>query len=283
MAKDTKISWTDHSWNVARGCTKVDADCKFCYMYRDSMDNTRYNPLNVVRTKTVFDLPLRIKETKSNCWDGKPLVFTCSLTDFFHEEIDGYRIEAWDIIRKCPHLIFQILTKRPERILEYLPPYWDEIKHHVWIGTSIGSNDAIQRVLDLAKLRDILPTIFLSIEPMHGEVNLRWELTPPLSERRLVEFKGSPHRTVSQHELLMKYDWVIIGGESGNNVGKYTYRPCKIEWIEQVVQHCKEAEVPVFVKQLGTHLAKELKLKNRNGDEISEFPTHLQIQQFPKI
>jgi hypothetical protein len=54
MADKTKIQWTDATWNVARGCTKVDDDCKFCYMYRESFDSTRYNPLNVVRTKTVF-------------------------------------------------------------------------------------------------------------------------------------------------------------------------------------------------------------------------------------
>ena len=57
----TNIQWTDFSWNVARGCTKVDEDCKFCYMYRDSFDSTRYNPLQVTKTKTVFTLPLRIK------------------------------------------------------------------------------------------------------------------------------------------------------------------------------------------------------------------------------
>jgi len=62
MAQKSNIQWTDATWNIARGCTKVDEDCKYCYMYRDSMNNTRYNPLQVVKTKTVFNMPLSLKE-----------------------------------------------------------------------------------------------------------------------------------------------------------------------------------------------------------------------------
>lgn len=162
MAETSKIQWTDATWNIARGCTKVDEDCKYCYMYRDSMSNTRYNPLEIVRTKTVFNMPLKLKQPSK--------IFTSSLTDVFHPAIDSYRHEMWEI---------------------------------------------------------------------------------------------------------------IIGGESGHEHGKYQYRPCKLEWIELLINHCNEAKVPVFVKQLGTHLAKELKLKDRHGGDISEWPQHLKIRQFP--
>jgi len=120
----SSIEWTDATWNIARGCTKVDEDCKFCYMYRDSMDNTRYNPLLVTKTKTVFNFPLKYKKEKSDCWDGPPLIFTSSLTDFFHEDCDAFRLEAWEIIRKSKS-IHQILTKRPHRIPTNLPEFWD--------------------------------------------------------------------------------------------------------------------------------------------------------------
>ncbi|WP_369075266.1 DUF5131 family protein, partial [Lactococcus petauri] len=60
--KNSSIEWTDHTWNIAVGCTKVDADCKYCYMYRDSMKEKRYDPKRVRKTKTVFNLPLKIKE-----------------------------------------------------------------------------------------------------------------------------------------------------------------------------------------------------------------------------
>ena len=125
MASKSQIQWTDATWNIARGCTKVDEDCKFCYMYRDSFDSTRYNPLEIVKTTTVFDLPLKLKEPSK--------IFTCSLTDFFHEGCDLFRQDAWDIIRKCPQHKFQILTKRPERIIDNLPSFWDEIKISIFL------------------------------------------------------------------------------------------------------------------------------------------------------
>lgn len=279
--KDTAIQWTDATWNVARGCTKVDEDCKFCYMYRDSMDNTRYNPMDVVRTKTVFDFPLKYKEKESKVWSGRPLLFTSSLTDFFHPAIDSYRHEAWEIIRKCPHLIFQILTKRPERITEHLPEFWEEIRGRVWLGTSVGSQQGIHRAIDLIKLRNKADILFLSIEPLYGEVNFRWSHYPPTNEQRKINFQGKPSLTVSQHELLLNINWLIVGGESGNDTGKYRYRPCNIKWIQKLVTDGKEAGCAVFVKQLGTHLSKELKMSDRHGGNISEFPEHLMIREFP--
>lgn len=265
MSENTAIQWTDATWNIARGCTKVDEDCKFCYMYRDSMNGTRYEPQAIIRTKTVFEMPLKYKETKSAVWPGRPLIFTCSLTDFFHEAIDGFRDEAWDIIRRCPHLIFQILTKRPERISEFLPAYWDEIRDQVWLGTSIGSQKSIQRVLDL-----VLPIQpgkkFLSLEPLHGPLDLG--LTD------LVDFG---------HSVGDLIDWVIIGGESGNDKGKYRYRPCEIEWMEAIVEECGWHHIPVFVKQMGTHLSKVLGMSDRHGSKIEEFPLALRKREFPRI
>lgn len=248
MAK-TNIQWTDFSWNIARGCTKVDEDCKFCYMYRDSFDSTRYNPKNVVRTKTVFNLPMRLKDPSK--------IFTSSLTDFFHEEIDSYRHEAWDIIRKCPQHTFQILTKRPERIINHLPEDWGEGWDNVWLGTSVGSQKAVKRIHELecvkAKIR------FISFEPLH--------------EKLSTSFVGA-------------IDWVIIGGESGNETGQYRYRPCEIGWIENIIDNYKNhnlLDTAIFVKQLGTHISKRLGLKDRHGGNIDEWPEHLKIRQFPII
>lgn len=245
MGKETGISWCDSTWNVARGCAKVDADCLYCYMYRDSFDSSRYNPLNVVKTKTVFNLPLRIKEPSR--------IFVSSLTDFFHQDIDSYRDEAWEIIRKCPQHTFQILTKRPERIIEHLPKDWGKGWNNVWLGTSIGHQKALHRYFDLIKVPAIVR--FISFEPLHEEIDFT-EIDPSF------------------------IDWIIIGGESGNESGKYRYRPCKLEWIDKIIKEF-EGYSKIFIKQYGTYLAKELKLKSRHGSDIAEFIKEHQRREFP--
>jgi protein gp37 len=260
MAEKTAIQWTDATWNIAVGCTKVDEDCKYCYMYRESLNSTRYEPKTIRKTKTVFSFPLKIKEPSK--------IFTSSLTDFFHEAIDGYRHEAWDIIRKCPQHTFQILTKRPERINDHLPEFWNEIKGRVWLGTSIGSQKSLNRanVLGYSKGNDAA-FLFLSLEPLHGEINLNGFLSANKKSNR----------------LFRPFDWVIVGGESGNDNGQYKYRPCELSWIEKIVSSCQFEKIPVFVKQLGTHLAKELKMSDRHGGNIDEFPVNLQVREFPTL
>lgn len=247
MAEKSKIQWTDATWNIARGCTKVDEDCKFCYMYRDG-DRFGYDAKQIIRTKSVFNLPLKLKEPSK--------IFTCSLTDFFHVDCDGFRQEAWNIIRKCPQHTFQILTKRPERIMQSLPDFWNEIENRCWIGTSIGSSDSIHRFRRLMEL-PIMSIKFLSLEPLYDRIYLPFE------------------------DMLVLPDWIIVGGESGNDNGKYRYRECKLHWIENIVMSCGAHGVPVFVKQLGTHLAKEMKLHDRHGGDINEWPEHLKIRNFP--
>lgn len=260
MGKITGISWTDATWNIARGCTKVDEDCKYCYMYRDSFDSTRYNPLEVVRTKTVFNLPLKLKEPSK--------IFTSSLTDVFHPAIDSYRNEMWDIIRKCPQHTFQILTKRPERIAENLPADWNENFNNVWIGTSIGNEFALHRMFELMDSfnefknggKDLRkPITFISFEPLWMAINCNFDIS-----------------------TLIWFDWIIIGGESGNETGKYRYRACQIDWIEEIANAFGSCGTAVFVKQLGTYLSKELKMSDRHGGNIDEFPPHLQKREFPK-
>lgn len=261
--KNSNIAWTDSTWNIAVGCTKVDEDCKFCYMYRDSLKGTRYNATLVRQTKGVFNFPLKLKEPSK--------IFTSSLTDFFHEDCDSFRNEAWEIIRKCPQHTFQILTKRPERIEENLPEFWHEIKNHVWLGTSVGSQDSIHRAWELLKIKTHVECFFLSIEPMYGEIDL--------NAADLLLEKWREMFTIGKY-----FDWVIVGGESGNETGAYRYRPCKLEWIEKVVGQCKDAGVPVFVKQLGTFLSKAMELKNdAHGTNIENFPENLRIREFPNI
>ncbi len=219
-------------------------------MYRDK---ERYgaDPTDVIQvSQTTIDKVLK---------QAKPgdKIFTCSWSDFFIEEADQWRQKAWDRILAHPELIWQILTKRPERIKACLPE--GGLPDNVWIGVSIES----QKYIDRLKYLTDLPGIrFASIEPMIGEVDL-FAMLPDGSK------------------AISSLDWVILGGESGNDTGNYRYRPAEIAWYDKIIDQCAEAKIPVFMKQLGTYLSKEMGLKDRHGGDIDEFPESLKVRQFP--
>lgn len=248
MGENSKIQWTGHSWNPWQGCIKISPGCKFCYMYRDK-EKYGQDPKDIHRsTDPTFFKPLS--------WKEPALVFTCSWSDWFIEQADNWRSDAYGVIKKTPHLTYQILTKRADRIAPNLPEDWGAGYDNAWIGVSIEEQDYVNRIV---YFRDFKAKVkFLSVEPLIGPVDLK--LT--------TDFEGL-------------VNWVIIGGESGNDNGQYKYRPCRLEWIEDVVNQCYKAGIPVFVKQLGTHLAKEMGLKDRHGGDINEWPEWLKIRQMP--
>ena len=133
MGKDSKISWTTHTYNPWIGCHKVSPGCKHCYAETLVMRMGRVFSIVRRAAPATFNAPLKWEKTVNLIvarMAGNPglvvgpdhqYVFTCSLSDFFHEDADQWRDEAWEIIRRTPHLMYQILTKRPERIAEHLP------------------------------------------------------------------------------------------------------------------------------------------------------------------
>lgn len=272
MVKESLIGWTQYTWNIAVWCDKVSEGCKFCYMMKD-MERYGRKLTQVTRTqKAAFYKPDKIKEPA--------LVFTCSWTDFFHEGCDPFRHEAWEIIRRNPHLTFQILTKRPERILQCLPPDWDWGYPNVWLGITVENQ---LRYLERMEYFKRIPAAvrFLSLEPMLGEMKLDEYL---YRGNRSGEYSLSDSIPEDRRSKLINFiDWVIVGGESGNETGKWLYRPAQLKWFEQIAETCKQYDVPMFMKQMGTHLSKKLKLADRHGTDISEFPAQLKIQEFPKI
>jgi protein gp37 len=149
----SSISWCTKSWNPWQGCIKVSPGCKFCYMYRDK---ARYgqDPAHVVRSKTTFAAPLK--------WTAPQLVFSCSWSDFFLEEADEWRGEAWDVIRRTSQHTYLLLTKRPERLADHLSQGWPW--PHVWLGVSIETPAYRWRA---DRLRQIPAAHrFLSCEPL---------------------------------------------------------------------------------------------------------------------
>lgn len=245
MGKNSKIQWTNDSWNPWHGCNKVSPGCKYCYMYRDKVFYGQDGKF-VERGKTTFKQPLKWK-------DGR-LIFTCSWSDWFIAEADEWRSEAWEIIRQTPRHTYQILTKRPERIKENLPDFFDEIVDHVWIGVSVENQDFVSRI---EFLHDLPCIKFASFEPLLEEIE--WD------------------------DTMNKLDWIIIGGESGNETGEYRYRPMELEWADKLVKEAKSHNIPVFVKQLGTYQAKQLRLKDRHGGDVNEFPSYLRFREYPSV
>ena len=230
-------------------------------MYRDK-DRYGQDPTTVLRSKPgTFNAPLK--------WPEPETVFTCSWSDFFIEEADAWRADAWGVIRNTPHHTYQILTKRPERVADNLPEDFfsnSEAWRHVWFGVSIESQEQIGRIEKICKaIKDIEGRIFLSLEPLIGPIDFRlagWDVYDTFVE---------------------SVSWVIVGGESGNESGKWGYRPSELHWYRSIVEECRETGIPIFVKQLGTHLANELNLSDRHGRDIEEFPEYLQIRENPTM
>lgn len=223
MAFNSNIQWTQATWNPWHGCKKVSPGCKFCYMYRGK-EQYKEDPTIVQRSKTRFNDPLK--------WTEPRTIFTCSWSDFFIEEADAWRQEAWQIILITTHHFYQILTKRPERIAQCLPVRFDSprafIPRNVIFITSVENQETFNErwpiMRELKKKYGM--KVGLSIEPLLGPIDV-WN-----------EF-------VEHHNA--QPDWVIVGGESGNDNGKYKYRECQLEWIDDIVSKCQQLAISLFL------------------------------------
>jgi len=248
MGEKSKIEWTDTTWNPWQGCHKVSPGCLNCYMFAEKK---RYgqDPNVVVRSKPrTFNLPLRLREPR--------LVFTCSWSDFFIEEADEWRPEAWDIIAATPHLTYQILTKRIERVAGLLP--WGDGKpwDNVWILVSVEDQKrADERIPILLCTNAAVRGV--SIEPMLGPIDVAryvWPVhqpwpSPYKSPEEAVEAGATlpPKRRQALVSAACTFiDWVIVGGESGPNA-----RPMHPDWARSIRDQCVTAGVPFFFKQMG--------------------------------
>ncbi len=208
MAERSVIEWTDATWNPWQGCSKISPGCKNCYMYREKK-RFGQDPQKIVRSKTTFYDPLK--------WHTSRLIFTCSWSDWFIKEADEWREEAWEIISKTPQHTYQILTKRPERMLDNLPKNWHDGWENVWLGVSIENQNYVFR-------KDILTQIparvrFISAEPLLDSI---------------------------QFGSLEKIHWVITGGESGPEA-----RKMNLNWAKDIREQCISYNVPYFHKQNG--------------------------------
>jgi protein gp37 len=247
MGQFSWIEWTNATWNPWRGCHKVSQGCKNCYMFRDQ-ERYGHDPNVVVRSKTTFNDPL--KWTQQVRPGATVKVFTCSWSDWFIQEADPWRAEAWEIVRQTPNLIYQILTKRPENIASRLPADWGDGYPNVWLGVSAEDQANADKRIPIL-LQTPARVRFVSAEPLIGLIDMLWVQHGFLDP--------------DYYNIL---DWVIVGGESGPG-----HRPMELDWARSIVEQCQAAGVACFVKQLGGW-------PDKRGD-VKTFPPELQVRQFP--
>jgi protein gp37 len=260
MGKDSLIEWTDHTWNPWQGCFQVSAGCVNCYMFRDKLRFGQDPHLVVRSSPATFRKPLS--------WRRATKVFACSWSDYFIEDADQWRDEAWEIIRSCQHLTFQILTKRPENIVDRLPGDWP--LPNVWLGVTAET----QREADLRiplLLRIPADVRFVSVEPMLGNVDLSQFLGKVNGCNLYCRTSKDSCRAQSggcchANDTAPGLDWVICGGESGPQA-----RKMQVEWAESLRDQCAAAGVPFFMKQMS----------GKAKQERETIPEYLGKKQFP--
>lgn len=210
----SKIEWTESTWNPLTGCNKISPGCKHCYAERmakrlQAMGQPNYvNGFKLTMHPQALEKPLE--------WKTPQVIFVNSMSDLFHKEVPLDFIQhVFDVMKRAHWHQFQVLTKRSERLLELSPKL--EWADNIWMGVSVENADYTFRIDHLretgAKIK------FLSVEPLLG----------PIPKMNL---KG--------------INWVIVGGESGPGA-----RPLEREWVVDIKNQCVKAKVPFFFKQWG--------------------------------
>ena len=243
MANTSKIEWTDSTWNPLTGCTKVSPGCKNCYAERmalrlRAMGQPKYiNGFELTLHEDVLTEPLR--------WRRPQIIFVNSMSDLFHEAVPlEFILRVFSIMSEAHWHIFQVLTKRSERLVELSAHI--EWPSNVWMGVSIEDQRYEYRAADLRRTEAI--TKFLSLEPLLG----------PLLN---LDLSG--------------IDWVIVGGESGPGA-----RPIEEAWVNSIRIECQQANVPFFFKQWGG-VQKKRTGRLLNGRTWDEMPLRLAESAWP--
>ena len=250
----SKIEWTEKTWNPASGCTKISDGCKNCYA--ETMAK-RLKAMGIKEYENGFAVTLHPSRLREPLERKKPtMYFVCSMGDLFHEDVPFEFIDrVFAIIALTPHLTYQILTKRPERMRQYferlkinnvyyLKVPWENLPvskgygdlfvanppfANVWLGVTAENQEQADKRIPI--LLDTPAAIrFVSVEPILGFITLR-----ALGASK-IDALGAKTRL----------DWVIVGGETGTGA-----RLSQYEWVDRVKYDCEPTRVPFFFKKWG--------------------------------
>ncbi len=214
MADNSKIEWTEATWNPVTGCSKISKGCLNCYAEKLS---ARLKHMGVTKYRNGFEVTLHPDEIERPLkWKESRIIFVNSMSDLFHETVPFDFIKRiFDTMNAADWHIFQVLTKRSERLKEVSSKLkWG---NNIWMGVTVENKDYLHRIEDLSKTP--AKTKFLSMEPLLSSIS---------------QF---PTQDI---------DWVIVGGESGPHA-----RIVNAEWIRGIKSICMDAGVPFFFKQWG--------------------------------
>lgn len=257
---ETKIEWTERTWNPIRGCSRVSAGCQNCYAERMaarfSDEGMPYEGL-AKRNPARWTGDVRLVEEHLEDplkWRKPRRVFVNSMSDLFHERLPMNDIvRVFKVMSEAPRHTFQVLTKRPGRMWDFMmimsrfnevcerPEEWP--LKNVWLGVSVEDQKTADERIPLL-LNTPAAVRFISAEPLLGPLDLG-AVRVGCGWRAI--YCGCSPNSGCGHSTL---DWVITGGESGPGA-----RPCQLDWLRNVVTDCREAGVPCFVKQLGGKFA----------------------------
>lgn len=216
MATASTIEWTDATWNPITGCTRVSPGCDNCYAL---VFAERFRGVHGHYFERGFDIQIRDNKLHApSSWRKPRRIFVNSMSDLFHRDIpDDYISNVFTEMEDVDRHIYQVLTKRPERMRRYIKKRYatGSVPRHIWLGVSVENNAYGWRA-DM--LRDIAAeTRFISVEPMLGPVD---------------------------HVSLEGISWIIAGGESGRR-----HRTMEVEWVRSLRDRCVTHGIPFFFKQ----------------------------------
>lgn len=234
MSISSDIEWTEATWNPLTGCSKVSIGCLNCYAERmakrlKAIGHPNYiDGFSLKMHEDTLSLPLQ--------WRKPRKIFVNSMSDLFHEDAsDDFILRTFDVMNEANWHIFQILTKRTERLLSLTKNI--DWQPHIWMGVSVETNDYQYRINYLRETNAHVK--FVSFEPLLGD------------------FKQID---------LFGIDWVIVGGESGPKA-----RPVDASWVLNIRNHCHYQRTPFFFKQWGGR-SKKKSGRLLEGKTWSEMP-----------
>lgn len=303
MGDKTGIQWTDSTWNPTVGCSLKSSGCEFCYAmstaHRFSGEGQYYEgTTRVSGGRPVWTGKILLKQAKLDQplrWTKPRRVFVNSMSDVHHENIPlEYVAAIYGIMLASPSHQFQVLTKRPERMLEFFEWLRDEAYPDTdpagyrdvlcayaahYLGDGSDSDFKEQHLQLLNRCPEEWPASNIWLGVSTEDQKAADERIPVLQKVPAVVRFLSMEPLIGPVNLtnLDGIHWTIVGGESGPG-----HRPCKQEWVEAILTACQDAGVPFFFKQKGETWARECGTESKKGGDIEDFPLHLQVREFPQ-